>query len=70
MPFTQLSSSSGQVNRIRCGQLGHQSVVVAVDAAGGVLVAPSQMHSKMPPMKLLNAAHGMEQVGQKMRLKH
>jgi len=49
------------VNRIRCGQLGQQSVVVAVDAAGGVLVAPSQVDSKLPPLKLLNVAHNMEQ---------
>eukprot|EP00435_Cladocopium_sp_Y103_P048578 s691_g14.t1 len=61
MHFAHFSSSNGQVNRIRCGQLGQQSVVVAVDAAGGVLVAPSQVDSKLPPLKLLNVAHGMEQ---------
>lgn len=58
-----LTSSKGQVNRVRCGQLGHEAVVVAVDAAGGVLVAASQLNSKLQPMRLLNVAPGRDQVG-------
>ena len=50
---------SGQVNRIRCGQLGRQPVVVAVDAAGGVLVAPTDCR---PPLRLLNVGFGQQGV--------
>eukprot|EP00434_Breviolum_minutum_P026915 symbB.v1.2.023790.t1/scaffold2207.1/size85781/6 len=60
MEFTRISASRGQINRLRCGQLGRQPVVVAVDAAGGVLVAPTHK-SKMSPMKLLNVASGRDQ---------
>jgi len=62
MEFTRISASRGQINRLRCGQLGRQPVVVAVDAAGGVLVAPTHK-SKMSPMKLLNVASGRDQAG-------
>ena len=43
-----------QANRIRCGQVGGQSVVVAVDALGGVLVVPSCPGAKHPVLKLQN----------------
>lgn len=50
---------SAQANRIRCGQLGGQSVVVAVDAQGGVLVVPSPSSpSRQPVLKLQNAKIG------------
>lgn len=62
MLFTHVQALTGQVNRIRCGQLGGQPVVVAVDAAGGVLVAPSLMSSRLPPVKLLNPGFGQQGV--------
>eukprot|EP00913_Durusdinium_trenchii_P007853 g7370.t1 len=60
--IAHLPSLSGQVNRIRCGQLGRQPVVAAVDAAGGVLVAPSLVNAKLPPIKLLNPGVGEQGV--------
>ena len=46
---------SAQANRIRCGQVGGQSVVVAVDSLGGVLVVPSTSNpTKQPVLKLRN----------------
>ena len=61
--IAHLPSLSGQVNRIRCGQLGRQPVVAAVDAAGGVLVAPSLVNAKLPPIKLLNPGVGEQASG-------
>ena len=52
---------NAQANRIRCGQVGGQSVVVAVDASGGVLVVPSS--PGQPVLKLQNGLQNVSGFG-------